>query len=173
MDQYFRLSWFLLVAAFLLSLHETSAAPKQKSQLDLQSADAASKESFDIELEKAKVLLMERKRSIAKMFGLDPNNATMNDLLKVVQNNATFLNSTLGRESRNYGGMGCGGYGGGGGGDGNGLLLALLLSRNRGFDDGPSFGLNPGSNNNGMDAGQLGFLTLLGLALISRFPTQG
>ena len=66
----------------------------------------------------------------------------------------------------------------GGGFDPTLLLLLGDNNRNRGHDYPyyPPYNMNNNNNNNMMEKlsfGELALLTLLGLALISRFPTQG
>lgn len=75
-------------------------------------------------------------------------------------------NLTALREGKQYGG-GFGGFGGFGGI--SPLLLLLLGSGSRSSFYPPP----PINNNNGGDLATLSSLILLGLALISRFPTQG
>jgi hypothetical protein len=84
--------------------------------------------------------------------------------------NETFgTNHTL-REGKQYG---FGGFGGFGGGGISPLLLALILGRNNGGGYYPPPAAAPAPAQNMGDIATLGALTLLGLALIGRMPTQG
>ncbi|OWA50432.1 hypothetical protein BV898_14949 [Hypsibius exemplaris] len=98
--------------------------------------------------------------------------------------NETFgLNHTLTREGKQFGlfgGGGLSGFGGFGGGGISPLLLALFLGRDRdrgfgGFGGGfpaPAPAAASGLGSFG-DLATVASLTLLGLALIARMPTQG
>ncbi|OQV14167.1 hypothetical protein BV898_11638 [Hypsibius exemplaris] len=83
--------------------------------------------------------------------------------------NATVIADSLKRTGRNYGGGGGGGYGGGYGGGCCGFdPLWLLLGR----DDHHERREN-NNNNDNSNLAELALLSLLGLALIGRMPTQG
>ena len=144
-----------------------------------------------------------RNQLLSQLFGVDVanSNSSLPELLQSLRTNGTLsANATnILRQARQFGfggGLGLGGgfgggWGGGGGGNSNGLLLALLLSDRGGGGLGgggrggygygyppPVYNNNGGNNNSNnnkdsLNFGELALLTLLGLALISRFPTQG
>ncbi|XP_055327400.1 uncharacterized protein LOC129580764 [Paramacrobiotus metropolitanus] len=88
--------------------------------------------------------------------------------IKALINETFSNNSTALRQAKQFG-FGFGGFGGGFGG-GNSLLLALLLRDRHRDHDWPR---PMPQQNNQPDFASLATLTLLGIALISRFPTQG
>ncbi|GAU95695.1 hypothetical protein RvY_07273 [Ramazzottius varieornatus] len=133
----------------------------------------------------------ERNRLLTRLFGVDVanSNPSLPELLQTLRANGSLnANATaILRQARQFG---YGGFGRGGGST-DALLLALLLSDRGGYRGGFGFGGGYGgyypppfygnsgggssssSSSGGMDFGQLALLSLLGLALISRFPTQG
>ena len=129
--------------------------------------------------------LQEGRRYLAKTFGLHPENHTIGDLLQALKSNQTLpgANVTAVRRARQF-------FGNGNGFNNNGndnlLLTLLLLDRDRGYGGyggyGGGYSGSGGSGSGGGSGGgsssqsnlaQTALLTLLGLALIGRMPTQG